>query len=388
MRERVASKWFGLNVDIGSLRTTADPYEEIARLAPFACTWQIKEQVYRKGVAEKTDLRRIAAILRDAGYRGYLPLETLGPGDPREKVRRWLGEVQEARWPLEPRTRLRSRHERARRPPLLLPRHLLGGERDGAVRARRLLRDELRARGVPDRVRRAGRPRLRRAVGRLPAEHRLRRDLRAADPRRRPRRPLRLPAHADGGLLAAGGRLLRGRADVELRARLPVAAGDGHRRGPVQADHLRHHRAHHRRVELGLRLRHLLLDDQPRRLRGAAGRQRAEGLLLALGVLRLGPLHRPDAAAGGLRLPRAAAAGLDEDAARGADGRRGGAGRRPLHADDRRLLGLLGPLLPELRHRALVPARLRGPPAGERGRQLRAARRSACPGSSCSTPST
>jgi len=96
VRERVASKWFGLNVDIGSLRTTADPYEEIACLAPYACTWQIKEQVYRKGVAEKTDLRRIAAILRDTRYRGYLPLETLGPGDAREKVRRWLGEVQEA----------------------------------------------------------------------------------------------------------------------------------------------------------------------------------------------------------------------------------------------------------------------------------------------------
>jgi len=34
--------WFGLNVDIGSLRT-GDPYEEIARLAPHACTWQVKE---------------------------------------------------------------------------------------------------------------------------------------------------------------------------------------------------------------------------------------------------------------------------------------------------------------------------------------------------------
>ncbi|MCK7524010.1 MAG: hypothetical protein MZV64_43480 [Ignavibacteriales bacterium] len=40
--------------------------------------------------------------------------------------------------------------------------------------------------------------------------------------------------------------------------------------------------------------------------------------------------------------------------------RRGrGAGRRALHADDRRLLGLLDPLLPELRLGALVPARLR-----------------------------
>lgn len=95
LREQVASPWFGLNVDIGSLRT-ADPYDEIARLAPFACTWQIKERLYRRGLEEKTDLRRVFRIVRDAGYRGYAPIETLGPGDPREKVRRFLAEVKEA----------------------------------------------------------------------------------------------------------------------------------------------------------------------------------------------------------------------------------------------------------------------------------------------------
>jgi sugar phosphate isomerase/epimerase len=95
LRERVESEWFSLNLDIGSLRT-ADPYEEIARLAPFASTWQIKQSVYRKGVEEKTDLRRLAAIVRSAGYRGYLPLETLGPGDPLPRLRRWLDEVREA----------------------------------------------------------------------------------------------------------------------------------------------------------------------------------------------------------------------------------------------------------------------------------------------------
>jgi sugar phosphate isomerase/epimerase len=95
LRERVASDWFGLDVDIGSLRT-GDPYEEIARLAPHACTWQIKERLYRRGQEEKTDVRRVFAILREAGYRGYTPIETLGPGDPREKVRRFLDEVRTA----------------------------------------------------------------------------------------------------------------------------------------------------------------------------------------------------------------------------------------------------------------------------------------------------
>ncbi len=95
LRQRVASDWFGLNVDVGSLRT-GDPYEEIARLAPFACTWQVKELLYRKGQEEKTDLRRVFGILRAAGYRGYAPLETLGEGDPREKVRRFLDEARTA----------------------------------------------------------------------------------------------------------------------------------------------------------------------------------------------------------------------------------------------------------------------------------------------------
>ncbi len=95
IRERVPSKWFGLNVDVGSVRT-GDPYEEIARLAPFAFTWQIKEHVFRRGVEEKIDLRRAFGILRDAGYRGYAPLEILGPGDPRPRIRRFLDEAREA----------------------------------------------------------------------------------------------------------------------------------------------------------------------------------------------------------------------------------------------------------------------------------------------------
>jgi sugar phosphate isomerase/epimerase len=95
IRRRITSPWFGLNVDIGSLRTT-DPYQEIAALAPHAYTWQVKELVYRNNVEERVDLRQIVRILRETGYRGYVPIETLGPGDPREKVRRFLGEFREA----------------------------------------------------------------------------------------------------------------------------------------------------------------------------------------------------------------------------------------------------------------------------------------------------
>jgi sugar phosphate isomerase/epimerase len=95
LRRRVPSEWFGLNVDIGSLRT-GDPYDEIAKLAPHAYTWQLKELVYRGTREEKTDVARVVRIIREAGYRGYVPIETLGPGNAREKVRRFLDEVRTA----------------------------------------------------------------------------------------------------------------------------------------------------------------------------------------------------------------------------------------------------------------------------------------------------
>lgn len=89
----VDHEWLRLNLDIGSLRMTPDPYAEIEGLIPFACTWQIKEEVYRQEKAEKTNLPRLVALIRQHGYRGYLPLETLGPGDPKVKLTQFKQQV-------------------------------------------------------------------------------------------------------------------------------------------------------------------------------------------------------------------------------------------------------------------------------------------------------
>ena len=83
--KRVDSDWIGLNLDIGSYRA-GDPYAEIERNIERAVTWQIKENVWVNGVETPADLKRLAGIIRRSGYRGYLPLETLGPGDPYVKV--------------------------------------------------------------------------------------------------------------------------------------------------------------------------------------------------------------------------------------------------------------------------------------------------------------
>jgi sugar phosphate isomerase/epimerase len=93
--ERVGHPWLGLNLDIGSYRVL-DPYAEIERNVKRAVTWQIKENVWIGGEAVPTDMGRLAGIIRRSGYRGYLPLETLGPGDPYQKVPALIERVRKA----------------------------------------------------------------------------------------------------------------------------------------------------------------------------------------------------------------------------------------------------------------------------------------------------
>lgn len=97
----VNSDWLGLNLDIGSYRS-ADPYDEIRRTIHLAVTWQIKEQVYFNGQEQKTDYPRLISLIKESGYRGYLPLETLGAGDPFIKLPRMLNEVRAALGQHEP----------------------------------------------------------------------------------------------------------------------------------------------------------------------------------------------------------------------------------------------------------------------------------------------
>ena len=92
---KINSPWFGLILDIGSFQGP-DPYDEIARCIPYAVNWQIKENVYPGGKAEKTDLERLFRLIYASEYRGYLPVETLGPGDPFEKIPEFLKKVKEA----------------------------------------------------------------------------------------------------------------------------------------------------------------------------------------------------------------------------------------------------------------------------------------------------
>lgn len=73
----VNSPWLGINLDTGNF--PADPYPEIERIAPHASIVQAK--TYHGGGVWYTlnlDYKRIAAILRKAGFRGWVSLEMEG----------------------------------------------------------------------------------------------------------------------------------------------------------------------------------------------------------------------------------------------------------------------------------------------------------------------
>ena len=90
--EAIKSDWYGLMLDIGSFRT-ADPYDEIAQTIKYAVTWQIKEKVFVNGKEVDVDTDKLMSIIQASAYRGYLPLEALGQGDPKQKVSALLDRI-------------------------------------------------------------------------------------------------------------------------------------------------------------------------------------------------------------------------------------------------------------------------------------------------------
>jgi sugar phosphate isomerase/epimerase len=91
----VNSEWFSVVLDVGSLRQ-GDPYQEIEKLLPYACTWQIKENVWLNGKSTPIDLAKIRSIIDRIGFRGFLPIEALGQGDPMAVVTAFLEKVRKA----------------------------------------------------------------------------------------------------------------------------------------------------------------------------------------------------------------------------------------------------------------------------------------------------
>ncbi len=101
--QRIDSPWCGAIVDTGYFKA-ADTYAEMAKAAPYAVNWQVKQgtEGVENEASAPTDLIRLLKIVRASNYRGYLPIEILSsrggtaPKDPFKVVPEFLAELRQA----------------------------------------------------------------------------------------------------------------------------------------------------------------------------------------------------------------------------------------------------------------------------------------------------
>jgi sugar phosphate isomerase/epimerase len=88
----VKSPWLGVNIDTGNFRT-ADPYADIAKIAPYGVVSQVKTEVSPGGKTVEADLARVVKILKDANFHGYVALEYEAKEDAKVAVPKYVKEL-------------------------------------------------------------------------------------------------------------------------------------------------------------------------------------------------------------------------------------------------------------------------------------------------------
>ncbi len=88
----VKSAALGVNIDTGNFKT-ADPYADIAKIAPYGVVSQVKTEVYPSGKKEEADLAKVVKILKDANFHGYVALEYEAAADPKVAVPKYVKEL-------------------------------------------------------------------------------------------------------------------------------------------------------------------------------------------------------------------------------------------------------------------------------------------------------
>jgi sugar phosphate isomerase/epimerase len=91
----VDSPWFGVNFDSGNV-DSADPYPELAKIAPYAVNVQLKVETGPPKAKQPTDIPRVVKLLREAGFRGYFVLEYESEPDPLVAIPKHLKEMRDA----------------------------------------------------------------------------------------------------------------------------------------------------------------------------------------------------------------------------------------------------------------------------------------------------
>ena len=86
----ITSKNLGVNIDTGNFRT-ADPYVDIAKIAPYGVVCQLKTEVFPVGKPkEEADLAKLIGILKDANFHGTVALEYEAAEDPKTAVPKYI----------------------------------------------------------------------------------------------------------------------------------------------------------------------------------------------------------------------------------------------------------------------------------------------------------
>jgi sugar phosphate isomerase/epimerase len=89
----VKSSALGVNIDTGNFNT-ADPYEDIAKIAPYGVVAQVKTEVNPGGKKkQEADLGRVVKILKDANFHGYVALEYEAADEPKIAVPKYVKEL-------------------------------------------------------------------------------------------------------------------------------------------------------------------------------------------------------------------------------------------------------------------------------------------------------
>lgn len=89
----IRSPLLGVNIDTGNFHT-ADPYADVATIAPYGVVCQIKTEVSPAGGKKaEADLGRYVKILKDANFHGYAALEYEAAEDAKVAVPRYVKEL-------------------------------------------------------------------------------------------------------------------------------------------------------------------------------------------------------------------------------------------------------------------------------------------------------
>ena len=92
----VQSPWFGVNFDSGNFHTD-DIYGDLETIAPYALNVQIKVVVSGPDKQKRAaDFQRLAKMMKDTNYRGYIVLEYEEAEDPRTACHSFVEEMRAA----------------------------------------------------------------------------------------------------------------------------------------------------------------------------------------------------------------------------------------------------------------------------------------------------